>query len=134
VAADAIRARQGRQRGRLSSSAAHGSLAKTIHLADAGRAIIAARIIMGHDAGKTQAMSDTIEVPIPVDAAAAEALRDPMKRKQMGRIISQLLKPDDSVARLFNAMDRLAEDARAQGLTDAIVEEELAAYNAERSG
>lgn len=75
----------------------------------------------------------TIEVPIPLDEIAADALRaDPVKRAAIGRLVSDWLRPEGRAARLVAAMDRLGDDARAKGLTDEILNEELAAYNQER--
>jgi hypothetical protein len=38
----------------------------------------------------------------------------------------------EHVEKLFAAIERLGADAEAKGLTDEVLEEELAAYNAER--
>ena len=51
----------------------------------------------------------------------------------VGRIVSRMLQPA-STERLMDAIARLKADAHARGLTDEIIDEELAAYNAERRG
>ncbi|HVC60809.1 MAG TPA: hypothetical protein VND19_10665 [Acetobacteraceae bacterium] len=77
-------------------------------------------------------MGTLVEVSIPVDAEAAAALQDPLKRQALGRVISRWFQPENAKARLLDAMDRLAVDAKASGLTEEILNEELVAYNAER--
>jgi hypothetical protein len=77
-------------------------------------------------------MGTLVEVSIPVEADAAAALQDPLKRQALGRVISRWFQPQNSKERLLDAMDRLAADAKARGLTEDIVNEELAAYNAEQ--
>lgn len=76
-------------------------------------------------------MSETIDVTIPVEPAVAPALEDPVTRARIGRLVSRVLRPAP-VERLIAAMDALAAEAERRGLTDEILDEELAAYNAER--
>jgi len=78
-------------------------------------------------------MSDTAEVNIPVDADTARALQSPARRAAAGRCLSHLLK-DGRFRRnlLEEAMDDVKAEARANGLTDADVDAELAAWRAER--
>lgn len=78
-------------------------------------------------------MDDVVEVTIPVEAHAAAALADAGTREMVGRLVSRMLRADGT-DRLMDAIARLKADAHARGLTDAIVDEELAAYNAERRG
>lgn len=74
-----------------------------------------------------------VEVPIPVDERTAEDLRHAELREAVGRIVSRMMeRRRHNVERLFDVMDRFAAEARANGLTDEIIAEELAAYNAER--
>lgn len=75
----------------------------------------------------------TVDVVIPVESHAAEALKDPALRAMAGRLISRMVQPAD-VQGLFDTMDALSAEAARRGLTDEILEEELAAYNAERRG
>jgi len=76
-------------------------------------------------------MPDTVPVAIDVEPAAAAALDDPATRLRVGRLVSRVLRPA-SVDRLFEVMDAISANARRRGLTDEILEAELAAYNAER--
>lgn len=79
-------------------------------------------------------MPNLVEVAIPVEEKVAAKLRDPQQRAAVGRMLSRMLEPDTGVDRLMAAIDRLKADAQARGLTDALVDEELDAYNAERRG
>lgn len=78
-------------------------------------------------------MDDVVEVTIPVEAHAAAALADAGTREMVGRLVSRMLRADGA-DRLTDAIARLKADAHARGLTDEVVDEELAAYNAERRG
>lgn len=73
--------------------------------------------------------------PVPVtlefDAETAAALDDPATRARVERLIRRTVKPA-SVERLFEVMDAIAAEAERRGLTDEILEAELAAYNSER--
>ncbi len=73
----------------------------------------------------------TVPVTLDLDPEIAIALEDPATRARVERLIRRTVKPA-SVERLFEAMDALSAEARRRGLTDEILEEELAAYNAER--
>lgn len=77
-------------------------------------------------------MGKIVEIGIPVEEAAATALRDPLKREALGRIVSRWLQNADDAGTLFGAIERLKADAQAKGLTDEIVDAELAAHKAER--
>jgi hypothetical protein len=77
----------------------------------------------------------TVDVAIPIDDAAAQALQaDPIKREGLGWLISHWLQPDGQAEILLDAMDRLSAHAEAKGLTEAILDEERATYNRERRG
>ena len=75
--------------------------------------------------------TNTIDIPIPIEASVASALDDAVVRRLAGRLVSRMLQPA-SVERLFEVIDALKADARRRGLTDEIVDAELKAYNAER--
>ena len=77
-------------------------------------------------------MPDTVPVSIEVEPDIAAALADPATRARLERLVRRTLKPVGGVERLFAAMDALSEEACRRGLTDEILEAELAAYNAER--
>jgi hypothetical protein len=73
----------------------------------------------------------TVDVLIPVEAKLAPALEDPATRARAGRLVSRMLHLA-GVERLFHTMDKFAAEAARRGLTDEILDAELAAYNAER--
>jgi hypothetical protein len=77
-------------------------------------------------------MDNTVEVSIPVEAAAAAALDDARTREAIGRVVSRMVRPSEDADPLLAVMERLSADAAKRGLTQAILDEELAAYNAER--
>ena len=74
-------------------------------------------------------MPDTVPVTIEVDAAA---LADSRTRAAMGRLVSRVLRPPSGPSELAQAIAEAKAEARAAGLTDADIEAELEAYNAER--
>ncbi|MGA9866838.1 MAG: hypothetical protein WBQ75_10420 [Acetobacteraceae bacterium] len=76
-------------------------------------------------------MNEASKIEIPVEEATAAALADARRRKAVGRLVDRLVRPgaDDPLIALF---ERTAAEARDTGLTEAEIEAELAAYNAER--
>ena len=62
------------------------------------------------------------------------ALADARNREAVGRLISRVLRPNSGQSPLAQAIAEMKADARAAGLTDADIDAELAAYNAERRG
>lgn len=76
-------------------------------------------------------MNEITKIEIPVEAATAAALSDGRRLKAVGRLVDRLVRPgaDDPLIALF---ERTAAEAREAGLTEAEIEAELAAYNAER--
>ena len=76
-------------------------------------------------------MNQASKIEIPVEEATAAALSDARRREAVGRLVDRLVRPgvDDPLIVLF---ERTAAEAREAGLTEAEVEAELAAYNAER--
>jgi hypothetical protein len=77
-------------------------------------------------------MDGLIEVPIPVEPEVAAMLEDPRSREEMGRLISRTLRPSAEANPLIRALRAVQADAAASGITEAEIEAELAAYNAER--
>lgn len=77
-------------------------------------------------------MPDTIPVTLEVEASAAAALDDPRTRAAMGRLVSRVLNPRPGPSDLARAIADAKAEARASGLTEAEIDAELAAYNAER--
>ncbi len=78
-------------------------------------------------------MVDTVLIQIPVTRAAAAALSEESRRERIGKLVSNLLRPEtpesDPLAALIST---IKAEARADGLTDDEIDAELAAYNAER--
>ena len=72
----------------------------------------------------------TVLVTLELDPETAAALEDPTTRARVERLIRRTARPA-GVERLFAAMHALGAEAERRGLTDEILEEELAAYNAE---
>ncbi len=77
-------------------------------------------------------MDGTVDVIIPVDPEAAAALADVRNRLAVGRLVSRVLRPQAGPSPLAQAISDMKAEARAAGLTDADIDAELAAYNAER--
>ena len=77
-------------------------------------------------------MDASIDVTIPIEPEAAAALTDPRNREAVGRLISRVLRPRSGPSALARAIAELKSEVRAAGLTDAEIDAELAAYNAER--
>ena len=79
-------------------------------------------------------MDNRIEVTIPVEPEAAAMLADTRNREAMGRLVSRVLHPGSRPSALALAIAEAKAGARAAGLTDADIDAELEAYNAERPG
>jgi len=77
-------------------------------------------------------MGETIDVSIPVEPKAAAALRDAHNRAAIGRLVSRVLHPRPGDDPLVEAIAALKAEVCATGLTDAEIDAELDAYNAER--
>lgn len=75
---------------------------------------------------------DTIDVTIPVKPAAAAALADTRNREALGRLISRVLSSRPGPSPLARAIEALKAEVRQARLSDAEIDEELAADNAER--
>jgi len=77
-------------------------------------------------------MDRTVDVTIPVEPEAAAALADARKREAVGRLVSRVLRPRAGPSPLAEAIAKLKAEATAADLSDADIDAELAAYNAER--
>ncbi len=80
-----------------------------------------------------QDIGRTVPVAFQLDPEAATALEDPVIRARVERLVARMLRPP-SHDRLFEAVRALKAEAHASGLTDEMIDDELAAYNAERRG
>ena len=76
----------------------------------------------------------TVDVPIPVEPDVAAVLGDARTRAAMGRLVGRVLQPRSGPSALAQAIADAKAEARAAGLTDADINAELEAYNAERPG
>ena len=77
-------------------------------------------------------MDKTVDVTIPVAPEAAAVLADARSREAVGRLVSRVLRPRAGPSPLAQAIAELKAEARAVGLSDADIDAELVAYNAER--
>jgi hypothetical protein len=77
-------------------------------------------------------MDNAIDVTIPVEREAAAALADARNREAVGRLISRVFSPRSGPSPLAQALAALKAEVRQVGPTDADIDAELAAYNAER--
>lgn len=68
---------------------------------------------------------------IPIDPKHAEVLSDDATGAPAGRVVDRVLRRV-LVDQLFEAIALLKDEAHARGLTDAIIDEELAAHKAAR--
>jgi hypothetical protein len=76
-------------------------------------------------------MDKTVDVMIPVEPAAAAALADARNRATVGRLVSRVLRPGSGPTPLAQAIAEMKAAVRSSGLSDAEIDAELAAYNAE---
>ena len=76
-------------------------------------------------------MNQISKIEIPVSEATAFALSDARRREAVGRLVDRLVQPgiDDPLTALLG---RISAEAQECGVTEADIEAELAAYNAER--
>lgn len=78
-------------------------------------------------------MNDTVMVQIPVSREAAVALQEKARREKVGKLVSNLLRPEAPAADpLAVLIAEVKVAARAEGLGDKEIDADLAAYNAER--
>jgi hypothetical protein len=77
-------------------------------------------------------MSDTVDVSIPIDVDAAQALESPARRAAAGRYLSGLLNGSRVREFLEEAIADAKSEARKNGLTDADIDAELEAWRTER--
>ncbi len=79
-------------------------------------------------------MDDTVGVTIPLDPDAAKALDSPARREAAGRYLSRLLKSDRVRDVLAKAIAEAKREARANGLSDQEIDDELEVWRVERRG
>ena len=76
-------------------------------------------------------MNDMVDVTLPVEREAAEALATPARREAAGRVLNGLLKGGRLGDILAEAIADAKREARAAGLMDEAIDAELAAWRAE---
>jgi hypothetical protein len=79
-------------------------------------------------------MTDTVPVTLDVDVPTASVLADARTRAATGRLISRVLHTRPGPSELAQAIAEAKAEARGAGLTNADIDAELDAYNAERRG
>ena len=72
----------------------------------------------------------TVPITLEIDAQVAPALEDALTRSLAARLVSRMLEPA-SLGHLFKVMDAISAEARDAGLTEEMLEVELAAHNAQ---
>jgi len=77
-------------------------------------------------------MNKTVDVTIPVQPETAAALADARNCEAVGRLGSRVLRPRAGPSPLARAIAELKAEARAAGLSNADIDAELVAYNADR--
>jgi hypothetical protein len=75
---------------------------------------------------------DTVMVELPVDAATAEALADPHRLAAVAQLVKHMVHPTQGNDLLAALLETTRQKAAASGLTDQDIDEELAAWKAER--
>lgn len=79
-------------------------------------------------------MDTVVEIPIPLDQAAAHALDTPERRAAAGRYLSTLLRGGGVQALVAKLITEIKTEAHANGLDDEEVDAELAKWRSERQG
>lgn len=79
-------------------------------------------------------MGEVVRIELPIDAEVARALDHPARREAAGRLLSGILREGGVRETLAKAIAEAKQEARANGLTDEEVDEELEAWRAERTG
>jgi hypothetical protein len=77
-------------------------------------------------------MDTTVDVSIPIDAEAAKSLQTPSQREALGRYLSAMFREGRLNDALAEAIAVAKREARAGGLTDADVDDEIEAWRADR--
>ena len=76
-------------------------------------------------------MGSTVDVVIPVDAETARLLSSSARREAVGRYLGSLLSGQGGASALAEAIADAKQEARANGLTDEVIDAELEAWRAE---
>lgn len=76
---------------------------------------------------------DTVMVEIPVDEATAEALADPHRLAAVAELVKHMVRPTEGNDLLAALLESTRQKAAALGWTDQDIDDELAAWKAERA-
>ena len=69
---------------------------------------------------------DTVDVGIPIGADVAAAMMAGPKRAGIGRMVSEMLRPRPYPDRMIEVFERVSAEAARNGLTQKLIDEELA--------
>lgn len=75
----------------------------------------------------------TVMVEIPVDEETAAALADPRRRRAIGEAVKLMVRSRTGADPLAALLEQTRREAAEAGLTDEVIDEELAAWKAERA-
>ena len=75
----------------------------------------------------------TVMIEIPVDEETAAALADPHRRQAVGELVKLMVRPTAGNDPLATLLETTRREAVAAGLTDQDIDDELAAWKAERA-
>jgi hypothetical protein len=75
----------------------------------------------------------TVMIEIPVDEETAAALADPHRRQAVGELVKLMVRPTAGNDPLATLLETTRRAAAAAGLTDQDIDDELAAWKAERA-
>ena len=78
-------------------------------------------------------MNEVVRIEIPVDEETAKALANPARREAAGRFLTDLVHGGRIREVLAEVIAEIKREARANGLTDEVVDDELAIWRAEES-
>ena len=76
-------------------------------------------------------MNELVKVELSVSAETAAVLQNEEHRQVAARIVEEVMRPKEKDP-LMRAMDAMAAEAKAAGLTEEDIEAELAAHKIER--
>ena len=74
-----------------------------------------------------------VKVEIPVDEDVAADLSEPVRLAAVGQLISHVLRPTASSDPVGTLLDQIGRRAELAGLTQEDIDQELAAWKAERA-
>lgn len=79
-------------------------------------------------------MNEVVKIEIPVEAETARLLTDERRRAAIGRVVDSIVRGGEAADLLLEIFRVTSQRAHEMGVTEADIEAELAAHNAERRG